>query len=82
MPQRAHAVLAGEFRTQRGDLPVGQPVPFRLAQQGFASASARRWTSSPSSTISAIWSTNHGSMPVASASSSTLAPARSARSTA
>ncbi len=33
--QGAHAVLAGEFGTQRRDLPVGQAVPFRLAQQRF-----------------------------------------------
>ena len=28
-----HAVLAGELRAQRGDLPVGQPVPLGPAQQ-------------------------------------------------
>ena len=78
-PQRAHTVLAGQFRSQRGDLAVRQPLCLHVRSRS-ASSTAASMTSCRSATSSAICATNHGSMPVASATRSTEAPSRSASS--
>ena len=58
------------------DLGVGEAVPLGQAQQRRASARRRRSTSAATSLISSSWSTNHGSIAVASKISSGVAPAR------
>ena len=58
------------------DLDVGEAVPLGPAQQRRASARRAPMTSAAISLISISWSTNHGSIPVASKTSSGVAPAR------
>ena len=55
---------------------VRQPEPLRVAKLhgGQRRRAVARAAPSPSSTTSAIWSTNHGSMPEAAATSSTVTP--------
>ena len=76
--QRAHTVLAGELRAQRGELAVGEARPLGPAQQRARRAPARRGSRRRSSTSRAIWSRNHGSMPERRGDLATGTPARSA----
>ena len=62
--QGAHAVLAGELRAQRGELAVGEPGALGPAQQRLVEHRRVASISARSSTSAAIWSRNHGSIPV------------------
>ncbi len=78
---RARAAAADDVlghAAQLADLAVGEAVPLGPAQQRRGRARRRRATSSATSLIRQIWSRNHGSMPVASCTASSRAPARSA----
>ena len=75
--QRPDAVLTGQLRPQRGDLPVGQAVPLGPAQQ-LRREGRRVADRSPTSRDQRDLVDEPGSNPLAAATCSTVAPAASA----